>query len=195
MCRCGIRCGDGIVYGLTIRQNIEMSILKNDKKYESAMGRPASWPEATSAISQRLQAILPKIGKAKLAGIFFTELSEKGVDSILSGKTEPSPSALLRIARVLNVDLDWLAWGKVREERSAPQLTADGIASVDGDLLDLCMMTATIQERISRMQGMALRGDLPKEEFASAMRAVARSIKTVMGEGMAEERKKSANDA
>ena len=84
------------------------------------MGRPVAWPDATTEISTRLQKILPREGKVKLGKIFFDGLSEKGVESILSGKTEPPPSALLRISRKLNVDLDWLTWGRSPEKLKSP---------------------------------------------------------------------------
>lgn len=75
-------------------------------------GRPPVWPKANSEISKRLQSILPKEGKSKLGEKFFDNLSEKGVDSILSGKTEPTPTSLLYISDALKVSLMWLLTGQ-----------------------------------------------------------------------------------
>lgn len=82
----------------------------SDKKQDT-LGRPPMWPAPRTDIAKRLQKILPREGKAKIGERFFNGLSERGVESILSGKTEPPLSAVLNIARFFGLDPAWLAWG------------------------------------------------------------------------------------
>lgn len=93
----------------------------SDKKHD-ALGRPPAWPKPRTDIAKRLQDILPREGKAKIGERFFDGLSEKGVESILSGKTEPSPSALLKIAKAFGIDPTWLAWGDLYNGYAPPAI-------------------------------------------------------------------------
>ena len=112
-------------------------------------------------------------------------MSEKGVESILSGKTEPPPSALLRISQLTPCDLNWLAWGDEMQtpaetngdHKNAPPATASGAGTTNPQLVKLAAELADAQAAMHLLFRMVLEGKFSAEAYSRILLETDKALK------------------
>ncbi len=75
------------------------------------IGRPISWPLPKTPLSNRLQAILPHEGLARIAQNYFDGISKETVSRYLSGDSEPTISQILRLCEAGQINPLYVIFG------------------------------------------------------------------------------------